>query len=50
MLYALLAPQYRAGAFYLDNCDEPVAAKKIPMSDEARKVLLEHFKEETSVA
>jgi len=50
MLSALLSPAYSQGAFYLDNHAEPVPAKRVPMSESARKTLVEHFVKETSTA
>ncbi|KAG8979624.1 hypothetical protein FRB94_011893 [Tulasnella sp. JGI-2019a] len=50
MLYALLSPAYRQGAFYLDNHCEQVPQKKIFTSGAARNVLVKHFEEETATA
>ncbi|KAG8879146.1 hypothetical protein FRB97_001926 [Tulasnella sp. 331] len=48
MLYPLLSPAYRQGAFYLDKNGEPVPSKTILTSDAARKILVEHFMSKTS--
>jgi len=48
MLYPLLKPAYRQGAFFLDNHAESVSPEKIRTSEAARKILVEHFKKETA--
>ncbi|KAG8877237.1 hypothetical protein FRB97_001927 [Tulasnella sp. 331] len=48
MLYPLLSPAFRQGAFYLDNHAEPVPPKQIITSEPARKIVIEHFMSETS--
>ncbi|KAG9034253.1 hypothetical protein FRB95_013535 [Tulasnella sp. JGI-2019a] len=50
MLYPLLSPAYRQGAFYLDNHGEQVSQKKIFTSEASRKILVEHFEKETATA
>jgi len=49
LLSALLNPSYRQGAFYLDNFGKPISLSKVPTSEEARKILAEHFAKETAV-
>ncbi|KAG8992538.1 hypothetical protein FRB94_011514 [Tulasnella sp. JGI-2019a] len=50
MLYPLLSPIYRQGAFYLDNHGEQVSQKKVFTSEAARNILVKHFEEETATA
>ncbi|KAG8854006.1 hypothetical protein FRB96_007869 [Tulasnella sp. 330] len=50
MLYPLLNPAYRQGAFYLDNHADPVPHQKIITSEGARKILVDHFKNETTTS
>ncbi|KAG8984194.1 hypothetical protein FRB94_006273 [Tulasnella sp. JGI-2019a] len=50
MVYPLLLPAYRQGAFYLDNHGEQISQKKVITSETARKTLVEHFKKETATA
>lgn len=49
MLSGLLHPKYRQGAFYLDSSAEQIPSTKVHTSEEARRILVEHFQKETSV-
>jgi len=51
MASALLSPDYKQGAFHLDNKADPVPANKVYAFDEAgRKTLVEHYNKEVTVA
>ncbi|KAG8984203.1 hypothetical protein FRB93_006691 [Tulasnella sp. JGI-2019a] len=48
MLYTLLSPDYRRGAFYFDSHGELIPPAAVVTSEAARKTLLDHFVKETS--
>lgn len=47
LLFALLLPQLKNGAFYIDQYAEPVDAQK--ETKEVRDALIEHYKKEVAV-
>lgn len=48
LLFALLKPSFKSGAFYLDQFSEPAPA---PIeTQEAREALIEHYREEVATA
>jgi len=49
LLYPLLSPEFKTGAWHLDNKAEPYGASVLPMTTEDRFALVDHYQEQTAI-